>query len=191
MAMEPGVPGVHAESPRRQVAVPLTRDGRQLGVLFLDSDIDDLHGLEDRAIYGAVMHHIEAALALATGPQRAPEVAAALPGSPVSRAPLKVRRFPRNDVIFLDGEYLIKGLGGAIFWKLIQDYHLAGRTEFSNLELRLQLSQTHPEKAENLESRLVMLIRRLESFPDLRIDRIARGKFRLTANRPLELIEAG
>lgn len=185
------VESLHAEAPRRQVAVPLVRDGRQLGILFLDSELQDLPGLENEEVMGAFMGHIEAAVELATQPGSLPAPGSAPPRSaPAEQAPLKIRRFPRNDVIFVDGEYLIKGLAGVIFWKLVQDYHQHGRTEFSNLEMRLELSQTHPERAENLESRLVMLIRRLDEFPDLRIERIGRGKFRLVVKRPIELLTA-
>jgi hypothetical protein len=174
--------------PRRHFAVPLVRKGRQLGVLFLDSDLAEMPGLEDQAVYGEVMSHIEAAVDLAMKSTAVPAEAPAAPPAAKAQIPMKIRRFPRNDVIFVDGEYLIKGLAGTIFWKLVRDYQ-AGRQEFSNLELRLELSQTHPEKAENLESRLVMLIRRLESCRDIRIERTARGKFRLVVGRPIELIE--
>lgn len=179
---------LHAEGPRRHVAVPLVRAGRQLGVLFLDSDADGLPALEDGAVFKAMMNHIEAAVELAT--RRADRAGIDDRHSVPAAAPLKVRRFPRNDVVFLDGEYLIKGLAGAIFWKLMSDYYLVGRTEFSNLELRLELSQTHPEKAENLESRLVMLMRRLEAFTDIRVERVARGRLRLIVKRPIELVES-
>ncbi|TFZ00275.1 hypothetical protein [Ramlibacter humi] len=164
-----------------------------MGVIFLDSELQDLTGLDDETSRSAFITHIEAAMELAIGVPHGELAAPLTPLSeaPSSRQPIKIRRFPRNDVIFVNGEYLIKGLAGVIFWKVIQDYHRLGRTEFSNLELRLELSQTHPEKAENLESRLVMLIRRLADFKDLRIERIARGKIRLVVNRPTELIEAG
>lgn len=183
--------GLQIVGPRRHLALPLVREGRQFGVLFLDSDMDELPGLEDPVAMDAFMDHLEAAVECATRPQ--PELrheggsAAEPQGDPST---LRIRRFPRNDVIFVDGEYLIKGLAGVIFWRLLRDYERLGRTEFSNLELRLELAQTHPERADNLESRMVTLIRRLENRPDLRIERAGRGKFRLVVTRPIELADA-
>ena len=45
--------------------------------------------------------------------------------------------FRLSDSVFVNGHYLIKGVAGAIFWKLVSDYAELGRTEFSNRVLRL------------------------------------------------------
>lgn len=184
------VAGLQVGGPRRHFALPLMREGRQFGVLILDGEAGSLSGLEDREALGEFMSHIEAAMELATGQLPVAEPDAHPEAALVSPAPLKVRRFPRNDEIFVDGEYLIKGLAGIILWRLLREHERTGRVEFSNLELRLELAQAHPEKAENLESRMVTLIRRLEGRPDLRIQRAARGKFKLIVDRPLQLLEA-
>ena len=103
-----------------------------------------------------------------------------------------VRRYRENDSIFIGGDYLIKGVAGAIFWKLLRDYTNQGRTEFTNRELRLDPSIRLPELSENLEARLILLQRRLEErCPFVRLDRSERGRVRLIVARPLRLTEEG
>jgi hypothetical protein len=90
--------------------------------------------------------------------------------------------------VFIDHDYLIKGVAGAIFWKLVRDYAHHGRTEFSNRELRLAPDIRLPDAAENLEARLILLQRRLTERCDfLRIEKTGRGRFRLAVARPLAL----
>ncbi len=92
-----------------------------------------------------------------------------------------------------DGDdYLIKGVAGAIFRKLVADFSEQGRTEFTNRELRLDPRIRLPDVTDNLEARLILLVRRLaERGTDVRIEKTGRGRFRLAVERPLDLIEAG
>ena len=43
----------------------------------------------------------------------------------------------RADTVFIDHDYLIKGVAGAILWKIVREYAESGRVEFTNRELRL------------------------------------------------------
>ncbi len=105
-------------------------------------------------------------------------------------AALQLRRFKANDSVFINDDYLIKGVAGAIFWKLASDYVNLGRTEFSNRELRLDPGIRLPDVTDNLEARLLLLQRRLtEHGPHVRIEKTGRGRFRLAVTRPLELQE--
>jgi hypothetical protein len=108
----------------------------------------------------------------------------------VSGTPVVIRRYCANDSVFLDDDYLIKGVAGAILWKLVSDYAHGERTEFSNRELRLDPCIRLPDVTDNLEARLILLQRRLaERGAPLRIEKTGRGRFRLCVSRPVELVE--
>nr|WP_298682102.1 hypothetical protein [uncultured Dongia sp.] len=104
--------------------------------------------------------------------------------------PLLVRHYPVDDSIFIDDEYVIKGVAGAILWFLLSEHARNGRVEFSNKELRLAPQIRLPAFSENLEARLILLRRRLaERSNYLALDKAGRGRFRLNLSRPVRLIE--
>jgi hypothetical protein len=101
-----------------------------------------------------------------------------------------IRRFAANDSVFIDNEYLIKGVAGAILWKLVREHAAGRRSDFTNRELRLDSSLHLPDISDNLEARLILLARRLEErAPFMRITKTGRGRFRLDVSRPLQLAE--
>ena len=105
-------------------------------------------------------------------------------------APLRVRRYAENDSVFVDEEYLIKGVAGAILWRLLRAHLEDGRSDHTNRELRLDPSIRLPDLSENLEARLILLARRLEErCPALRIEKTGRGRFRFHVLRPVTLAE--
>lgn len=180
----PGLP----ES-RSQLAVPILVFERLLGVLYVESDrnlrfsYDDEDALVTLAgQLGGLMHLLQNT-AESDEPVRRSERTADVKGSPVV-----VRHYAENNSVFLDEDYLIKGVAGAIFWTLVTDYANDGRTVFSNRELRLDPRIRLPDVGDNLEARLILLQRRLtERDACVRIEKTGRGRFCLRLNRPLEL----
>ncbi|TIU43164.1 MAG: histidine kinase, partial [Mesorhizobium sp.] len=90
------------------------------------------------------------------------------------------------DSIFVDGNYIVKGVAGALL-RLMLEWHLGeGRSEFTNREMRLVAGARMPEIKDNLETRLLLLRRRLEEKQaPIKIVRIGRGRVRLETEGPL------
>lgn len=182
--------------PHSQLAAPIVSAGRTLGVLFVESPEDLRFGFEDEDALVAIAGHLGAVIDMmqeggeGLQPEEStvrPELVEGLRQAQPER--IQVRHFAANDSIFIGDDYLIKGVAGAILWKLLRE-HAQGRSEFTNRELRLDPALGLPEVGDNLEARLVLLRRRLEEFgPHLRIEKTGRGRFRLAVARPVSLLE--
>jgi hypothetical protein len=100
--------------------------------------------------------------------------------------PLRLRRLGRDNSVFLDDVYLIRGVAGAILWKLAGEFLRSGRREFSNRELRLAPELGLPGVQDNLEVRLLLLQRRLaEQKAAIQLEKAGRGRMRLEVSRPI------
>jgi len=190
-ALETAIPLPGLPEAASQLAVPITAFDRLVGVIYVESTADLHFGYDDEdalvafaAQLGmAIDHHQQVADA-------AEEPAANEPGpSPPTGKPLAVRHFSGSDSVFLDDDYLIKGVAGAILWALVQDHAERGRTSFSNKELRIDPRIRLPGVSDNLEARLVLLQRRLdERRAGVTLVKTGRGRFALSVERPLQLI---
>jgi len=196
-ALEREIPLPGLAEPGSQLALPLACHGRLLGVLFVESAQDMRFSWDDEDALVALSAQVAAlltALACAhpagadavegeTPPAAVPAVEPVVPA-----APLRVRHYEADDSVFIDDDYLIKGVAGAVLWKLLREHAQGGRTEFSNRELRLAPDIRLPEVGDNLEARLVLLTRRLlDRQTCLRLEKTGRGRFRLCVTRRLQL----
>lgn len=176
-----------------QVALPMVAHGALRGVLFLESAERLAFTKEDEAALAVVAMQAAAALALAEA-----EVSEGQSGAPatVNKAVLTGRQFrvvhyAFDDSVFIDNEYLIKGVPGRLLMHLLRIHLREGRTEFTNREIRLSEELRLPDIKDNLETRLLLLRRRLEEkAAPVQLLRTGRGRIRLEVAGPAMLEQA-
>lgn len=173
--------------------------GELIGVLCIESETpyrfheDDKNTIEllgaSLAIAIQNMQMREAGDEPAAAPVARPVTAPA--GVPMAKhGRRELTYYHSEEVVMLDGDYLIRSLPARILWKLLQAHRREGRIEFTNRELRLDKSLGLPEYKDNLETRLLLLRRRLdEKTEDIRLVPIGRGRFALELGCAIELIE--
>ena len=179
-------------TPQSQLAVPIVSGGRLLGALFVESGEELRFGYDEEDALATIgtqlgMQLVVLQQASAATDENPP---AGNLASPPSGVPAEIRHYAADQSVFIDEDYLIKGVAGAIFWKLMREYVAGRRSEFSNRELRLDPALRLPAMSENLEARLVLLERRLnDRCAFIRIEKTGRGRFRLVVRRPVKLSE--
>jgi adenylate cyclase len=189
-AMTPEVPLPGLADAQSALVIPLTICDRLVGVIAAE-DRDSLRFGEWHEAYLEIIAN-QIALGIDRMLETEPEVEAEIRA--VSAQDSSVRRtvtyYKNDDCVFVDGEYLIRNVPGRILWKLLRDWERDGRTEFSNRELRLDPGLGLPPIKDNLESRLILLRRRLvEKCPELQLVPTARGRFALRVEGRVELVE--
>ena len=189
--LETAIPFPGLADARSQLAVPVIADGRLLGVLYVESAREMRFGYDDEdALVALATQTGMVARLLQEAAESQEEAPAAARAAPPGGTPVPIRHYAADGSVFIGDDYLIKGVAGAIFCKLLRDYAGAQRTEFSNRELRLDASIRLPDVSDNLEARLILLSRRLaERCEFLRIEKTGRGRFRLVVARPFKLVE--
>jgi adenylate cyclase len=198
-ALEREIPLPGLAEPGSQLAVPLCCAGQLLGVLFVESPQEMHFGWDDEDALVALAAQVAAQVAALTRGEAAADATdapesgqAAAPSacdeSSATAAPLRVRHYDADGSVFFDDDYVIKGVAGAVLWKMLGDHARDGRTEFTNRELRLAPEIPLPEVGDNLEARLVLLTRRLaDRQAPVRLEKAGRGRLRLCVARPLAL----
>jgi len=182
----PGLPDA-----RSHLAAPILAVGTVLGALYFQSrEYARFHDADENAVSVAADHIGLAWTLLRTVP--AIITASLAPSDEQARAIGEVTHYTADDSIFIDNEYLIKGVAGRILWTLLKRYTAERRVEFTNREIRLDPQLELPALHENLETRLVLLRRRLEDrCAYLRLVGTGRGRFRLAVQREIKLREVG
>lgn len=173
-----------------QIAVPMIARGAVTGVLFVESAERLAFRAEDEAALEILAGQAANALQASEHELARPEPN---PDRPVLEAPsggrsVRVVHHSMDDSIFVEGTYIVKGIAGALL-RLMLEWHLNdGRYEFTNREMRLALGARMPDIKDNLETRLLLLRRRLEEKQaPIRIVRAGRGRLRLEAEGPIML----
>lgn len=208
----PGLPDAQA-----QLALPLMAGQRLLGVLAVESrdplcfdewdeaflqilgnqiamGIDRMQAADEELVEPATQSATRPAPAVASRPEpvnrgNKKKGRASAAAAPTIRSFLY---YPADDCIFVDGEYLIRNVPAKILWKILRMYKQEGRTQFTNRELRLDPSLGLPPIKDNLESRLILLRKRLaDKCPEVSLLSRGRGRFALETECALELEEKG
>ncbi len=160
--LETSIPLPGLGDSRSQLAAPIIAARQLLGILYVESPEDLRFSYDDEDALVAIAAQVGAAMQAL---QISPETHEGSPGVPIGKMPSGgvpsiVRHYGADDSVFMDDDYLIKGVAGAIFVKLLRDHSNTHRCEFSNKELRLGSTLSLPDVTDNLEARLILLERR-------------------------------
>ncbi|WP_317930184.1 pyridoxamine 5'-phosphate oxidase family protein [Halioxenophilus sp. WMMB6] len=180
-------------NPGSQLAVPLSVADSVRGILYLESPepfaFDHQH--EDTFVclcqfFASCLEQLQSC----SDTNHSHNKHHAIPSMASSAEPIQVRFIRDNASVFINNEYLIKGVAGSILWRLLNLYQQEQRNHFTNKEIRADSQLKLPELKDNLETRLILLRRRLaERTQAITIESAGRGAFRLAIDRPLQLIE--
>lgn len=166
--------------PLSQLATPMVSRGQAFGVLFAEAPERFRFTAEDEDALTLIGAQLAASLRLAELEAREPRPAAAAVGEAPHGPAFRVRYFTHDDSLFIDDAYLIKGVPGRLLFHFLQAYVDGGRLDFTNREIRLEPALRLPDLKDNLETRLILLRRRLEEkAAPLRLSRPGRGQIRL------------
>lgn len=188
VAMATGLQGADIPLPaielaQCQIAVPLIAAGRLSGVIFAESERSFAFSHADEAALEIIAREIAASLMIFELTDAASDTAtrspAAANATDAARA-FSFQFFPRDGGVFIDNDYVIRGVPGRLLHHFVQSHAATGRTEFSNREIRRDRTFNLPDFKDNLETRLILLRRRLEERGGpIRIERPERGQIRL------------
>jgi adenylate cyclase len=182
----PGLPDTQS-----QIAVPVMGLDRLLGVLCLQSTQPGAFRPSDEAALNIAARQLALALLLLRFSRDHEPMITAIPQQqpPVqSDAATQVKYYASDDSIFVNNEYVIKGIAGKVLWRLLCSYAEERRVDFTNKEIRLDPLLELPDIKDNLEARLILLRKRLAERCDfLSIHNTGRGRFQLEVRRQFEL----
>jgi hypothetical protein len=180
-----------------RLAVPAMSGGQLVAVLAVESTemlaFDARHEAALTVVASVVANAIEAERLRDPAESTAPPVTGdRRRADDADLAVTQVRFYAADGSVFLDGDYLIKGVAGRILWSLLRHHDADGRVDFTNRELRLDPTLELPEFRDNLDSRLLLLKRRLaERDAPVQLEKTGRGRFALAVGTTLRLDAAG
>lgn len=168
-----------------QIAVPLVAQNVLRGVLFVESR----QRLAFSSAHETALEMLASQCALALGlcEALAPDASQAVPSAHLPATAggrtIQVVHHLFDDSVFIDHTYAIKGVAGRLLTFMLSLHIQEGRGEFTNREIRLADALKLPDIKDNLETRLLLLRRRLaeKSFP-IQLVHAGRGRVRLVVD---------
>ena len=182
----PGLPDVAS-----QHILPIEARGQLLGLLCFECEEPGRFRAVDDFVFHLAAREIGLQLTLLRGSALPSVGITAQLTHDATAQTAQVRYYAADDSVFVDNEYLIKGVAGRVLWRLLQSYVSERRVDFTNKEIRLDATLELPDIKDNLEARLALLRRRLEDRCEfIRISSGGRGRIHLDVKRELNLREA-
>jgi adenylate cyclase len=186
--LERGIPLPGLTNTQSQLVLPLlVRDSLQ-GVLCLQDQTPGRFLATDERLLQIAARHLAAAMSNVRQPVSPSRKVALRCKGAFSKRSSVVKHYNSDDSIFIDDAYLIKGILGRLLWKLLQAFVGTGRMAFTNKEIRLDAALRLPDIKDNLETRLILLRRRLDERCEfVRLVHAGRGRLHLEVHRDLTL----
>jgi adenylate cyclase len=177
------IPQPGLNNPQSVMAVPMIAQGEVRGVIYVESPDWLAFTPFDEQALSIVAGQLAVSVTLLETLQEIESDGEQLP-LPPARSPAEqdilIHCYAYDDSLFINHEYVIKGVPGRILWRMLQIHTTEGRTEFTNRELRLDAALKLPEYKDNLEARLLLLRRRLaEKKCPVRVLPAGRGRIGL------------
>jgi hypothetical protein len=172
----PGLPGAIC-----RMAVPMLAKGQLRGVIFAESQTPFAFDHIDEQTLSLIAGQLALALWLAElQAQHTAQPAPPSTGAPAGGVAFRFKYFAFDDSVFIDDDYVIKGVPGRLLYHFVKSFRETGRRDFSNREIRRETALKLPDLKDNLETRLILLRRRLEDKAGpLSLTRPERGQIRL------------
>ncbi len=168
--------------PHCQVCVPMLARGQLCGAIFVESEAPFAYTHEDEDALMVIAGQLATAL-LAAELKAQGAIAAETP--PVVKPAncneaFRFKYYAFDDSVFIDDDYVIKGVPGRLLYHFVSAYAETGRRDFSNRQIRREAALKLPDFKDNLETRLILLRRRLdEKGGPIRLTRPERGLIRV------------
>jgi hypothetical protein len=192
--LAPEIPLAGLADAQSMMALPLVANDRLIGVLAVESRermaFEEWHEAFLEIVAGQVALAIDNVVLREREAEDEEDGPPPRPSQQLAEATKTLRYHAADECVFVGDEYLIRNVPAKILWTLLRAYEKTGRTTFTNRELRVDPFIGLAALRDNLESRLVLLRKRLEEkCPEIQLVSTGRGRLRLDVTCALSLEE--